>query len=119
MVGSNGATKIHWYAGAFTGVVFLTIGYADCVGLIDLRKHGFSSISSQLLVLAPFIIFIVWPFFSDFLAATRGDERDRKVWMEASFHRFLRFIGGLSWDSCFVRPDRSLSERPFVGGSRP
>jgi hypothetical protein len=95
MVGSSGATKIHWYAGAFTGVVFLTIGYADHVELIDLRKRGFSSISFQLLVLAPFIIFIVWPFFSDFFSATRGDERDCEAWIEASFHRFLRFIGGL------------------------
>ena len=87
-------TKVPWYAGAFTGVVFLTAAYLHHVDRVDLSGGGFFLICFRLLVAAPFIAVVAWPSFAGYFSLFRADERDRQAWIDESFRRFLRFTGG-------------------------
>ena len=87
-------TKVPWYAGAFTGVVFLTAGHLQHVDRVDISEGGFILICFRFLAAAPFIAVVAWPSFTGYFSLFRADERDRQAWIDESFRRFLRFTGG-------------------------
>ena len=90
----NEAT-VTYYAGAATGLMFLSSIYLHELGIIDLAAGGPLTIVFVLLMFLPFVVFVARKSFVDFWTVVWLNEVERTSAVARATKRFWRFSGGL------------------------